>query len=116
METWNTIIRALLTLVLLVASLWWLGEVAGLLSTAPETDTVGNVIVDPYQRSKDILLVVLPLLTTALGHWFGAAGKAKAEDKADAAIQQLHEVLDVGSGDLLPKAKENNPRAFGLPS
>jgi hypothetical protein len=113
-ETINTWIRGSLTFLLLVLTVWWLTKVADHLSTAASVDDAGNVTLDPFQRSKDILLVVLPLLTTALGYWFGAAGKAKAEENADTAKQQLNEVLDVGDKGLLEAAKQKNPAAFGL--
>lgn len=97
--------RASLSGLLLLLTVWWLYVVANHLSVAPQTNESGEVVLDTFQRAKDILLVVLPLLTTALGYWFGAAGKEKAEQKAEAAQSEL---LDV--------AKRANPQAFGLPA
>jgi hypothetical protein len=115
METVNTWIRGVLTFMLLALTVWWLSQVARLIETPPVLDATGKVTLDAFSRAKDILLVVLPLLTTALGYWFGAAGKAKAEDSADQAKVQLKEVLNASGEDLLTKAKANNPAAFGLP-
>jgi hypothetical protein len=115
METVNTWIRASLTLLLLALTVWWLYYVAAHLGTTPTVDDEGNVILDQFERSKSILLVVLPLLTTALGYWFGAAGKAKAEEGADVAKAQLNSVLDVADKGVLETAKKAHPTAFGLP-
>jgi hypothetical protein len=91
------------------------------ISSVPTRDDDGQTL-DTYQRAKDVLLVVLPLLTTALGYWFGAAGRESAEAKASAALseakrtqQKLEGVL--GSSreqDLLSKAQALYPDAFGL--
>jgi hypothetical protein len=116
METLSTWIRGAFTLLLLVLTVWWLTVVASKLGNKPQVDESGAVTLDEFQRAKDILLVVLPLLTTALGYWFGAAGKATAEEKAEAATTQLQEVLDVGGEGLLAAAKQRNPGAFGLPA
>jgi hypothetical protein len=121
MEKAAMYIRAVLTGVLFLITTYWLLEVAGQISSVPTRDTEGHVL-DTYQRAKDVLLVVLPLLTTALGYWFGAAGRENAEAKASAALseakrtqQKLEGVL--GSSreqDLLSKAQALYPDAFGL--
>jgi hypothetical protein len=121
MEKTAMYIRAVLTGILFLITTYWLLEVAGQISSVPMRDNEGNVL-DTYQRSKDVLLVVLPLLTTALGYWFGAAGRENAEAKATLAMseakrtqQKLEGVL--GSSreeDLLSKAQELYPDAFGL--
>lgn len=122
MEKAALYIRAVLTGVLFLMTTYWLLEVAGQISTFPTRDNEGHVL-DTYQRAKDVLLVVLPLLTTALGYWFGAAGRENAEAKAIQAMsdarrtqQKLEGVL--GSSrehDLLSKAQSLYPDAFGLP-
>jgi hypothetical protein len=114
-------IRAALTGLLFLVSTYWLLEVAGQIPAVPTRDSDGNVL-DTYQRAKDILLVVLPLLTTALGYWFGAAGRENAEAKARYAMteasrsqQRLEGVLGSSSDqELLSKAQELYPEAFGL--
>jgi hypothetical protein len=121
MEKAAMYIRAVLTGVLFLITTYWLLEVAGQISSVPTRDDDGQTL-DTYQRAKDVLLVVLPLLTTALGYWFGAAGRESAEAKASAALseakrtqQKLEGVL--GSSreqDLLSKAQALYPDAFGL--
>lgn len=122
MEKAAMYIRAGLTGVLFLITTYWLLEVAGQISSVPTRDDAGQVL-DTYQRAKDVLLVVLPLLTTALGYWFGAAGRENAEAKATIAMseakrtqQKLEGVL--GSSreqDLLSKAQTLYPDAFGMP-
>ena len=121
-------IRGLVTLALFALSAWWLAQVSGEVGSAPVPDANGLVL-DRFQRSKDILLVVLPLLGTALGYWFGAAGRESAEGKAKQASaeaetahqearqteQRLTSVLATSADtDLLKRAREQHPEAFGL--
>ena len=114
-------IRAGLTGLLFLTSAYWLLEVAGQIPAVPTRDTEGQVL-DTYQRAKDILLVVLPLLTTALGYWFGAAGRENAEAKARFAMaeanktqQRLEGVLGSSADEsLLSRAQELYPDASGL--
>ena len=105
-------IRGALTLVLLALTAWWLLKVSTTLDASPIKDSDGNVV-DSYQRAKDILLAVLPLLTLALGYWFGSAGKEKSDAKADAAQTRLTAVMDAGEPGLLQRARQLNPKAFG---
>jgi hypothetical protein len=108
----GTILRFTITLILFALAAWWLLVVYGALDVFPQRDDQGN-IVDRYQRGKDILLVVLPLLTIALGYWFGAAGKKEAEEKAEKTQQKLNGVLDsTTETNLLAQAKEKYPQAF----
>jgi hypothetical protein len=122
MEKAAMYIRAGLTGILFLITTYWLLEVAGQITSVPTRDDNGHVL-DTYQRAKDVLLVVLPLLTTALGYWFGSAGRENAEAKAVQAMsearrtqQKLEGVL--GSSreqDLLSKAQALYPDAFGPP-
>lgn len=113
-------IRATLTLLLFAVVVWWLAIVAGRLGDGPVTDAKGNVVLDEFARTKDVLLVVLPLLTTALGYWFGAAGKdkadadaAKAQSDANNVHKKLQGVLDSSTDTgLLDRAREKFPEAF----
>lgn len=94
----------MLTALLLGLTVWWLVLVANEMSTQPQVGSDGKVVMDEFQRAKDILLVVLPLLTTALGYWFGAAGREKAEGKADMAEKKLNAVIDVSDKGTLKQA------------
>ncbi|MDF2145485.1 hypothetical protein [Knoellia sp. p5-6-4] len=121
MERTAMYIRAMITGILFVITAYWLLAVAGQISSVPTWDGQGHVL-DTYQRAKDVLLVVLPLLTTALGYWFGAAGREHAEAKAAQAMtevkrtqQKLEGVLSTSrEQDLLSKAQTLYPDAFGL--
>lgn len=123
----QTFIRAAFTLVVLAAAGWWLYEVSSRLGTAPTKDAQGTVVVDEYQRAKDILLVVLPIVTSVLGYWFGSQGKekadaaatkandeaSKAKDEAHDAKQQLAAITAAaGDPELLTKARSLYPHLF----
>lgn len=78
---WGAISVTVLTFLVLA---WWLGVVAAHLGDAPNV-VGGSVTLDVFQRSKDILLVVLPLATTAVGFWLGNQGVEEAEKNAERA-------------------------------
>ena len=95
--------------------------------TAPTLDEDGKVTVDKYANSKDILAVVLPLATAAVGYWFGNKGVSDANAHADdakaeatAAIKETEAVVAAASAklpagtDILAEAKKAHPEAFGL--
>src|SRR5687767_15127287 len=87
-------VRIGITVLLFLIAAWWLYINAKNLGTpAGAQDANGNVL-DEFTSAKDILLVVLPLLTSALGYWFGAAGKDQAEQKAEQSRSQLSAVID----------------------
>jgi hypothetical protein len=121
MKDFGTWVRMGITVVLLAMAAAWLFVVYSALGEPTVKGADGSVL-DQFQRSKDILLVVMPLLTTALGYWFGSAGRQEAQntanmaqDAAEMAQRKLASVLDssVESG-LLDKAKEKDPEAFGV--
>jgi hypothetical protein len=111
--------RALVTVALLLATLWALGKVYGVIDKPPTVNDKGEVTLDVYQRAKDILLVVLPLLTTALGYWFGAKESENAKTEKDTAVQEkektqrrLTAVLDSSQTPLWEAAKLKDAAAF----
>lgn len=106
--------RLVITVALFALSAWWLWVVWQKLSVQPVLSDDGKVIFDEYARAKDVLLVVVPLLTLALGYWFGAQGTAKAEEKAEKAEKKLQATLSVGSTDLYEEAMKLDPKAFGV--
>jgi hypothetical protein len=111
----KTILRFVLTLLLFALAVWWLIELALQIGTAPTIDAQGKVVVDKFQRAKDILLVVLPLVTSALGYWFGAQGKEQEQERAESARSQLEAVVSASTDPgLLQKARSQYPDAFGL--
>ncbi|HUA40021.1 MAG TPA: hypothetical protein VMA32_00515 [Streptosporangiaceae bacterium] len=93
--------------------IWWLAVVLARIGTAPLVNSGGAVIVDQYQRAKDILLVVFPLATAAVGYWFGNHGRDRALQQAEQAQSKVTAVLGSSDdGDLLKKAAASFPAAF----
>jgi hypothetical protein len=93
--------------------IWWLAVVLNRLGTAPQVNSKGAVIVDQYQRAKDILFIVFPLATAAVGYWFGNQGRARAQEQAQQAQSKVTAVLGSSNdGDLLRKAADSFPAAF----
>jgi hypothetical protein len=111
--------RLSITAALLLLVVWGLVLVAGHLTDGIIKDANGNVV-DSYQRSSDVPHILVPLLTIALGYWFGAEGKENAEKRATAAQddaaavrRQLAAVLGSSSEpDLLSKARDADKEAF----
>jgi hypothetical protein len=112
--------RLSITAALMLLVVWGLVLVTMHLTDGIVKDTNG-IVVDSYQRSSDVLHIVVPLLTIALGYWFGAEGKENAEKRAAAAQteattarRQLTAVLGSSSeaDQLLQKAKAADAEAF----
>lgn len=72
------VVTALVFILVLV----WMVAVWQNLGSVPEHNDDGTLKIDKYARAKDIFVLVLPLLTTAVGFWLGSQGTAKAEEKA----------------------------------
>ena len=104
--------RLLITIALMGLVVWGLVLTTLNLHAGVSKDSGG--LVDVYQRSTDVLHTLLPLLSIALGYWFGAAGKEHAEQKADTATRQLTAFLGTtaSQGDLLERARQADPKAF----
>jgi hypothetical protein len=96
--------------------IWWLVIVAHRIGVKPEVDNAGNVVLDQYGRSKDILLVVLPLFSAALAYWVGSAGTQDAKKEAEGAKEKLDAVIDSAPQGALQRAKEMHPDAWGATS
>jgi heme/copper-type cytochrome/quinol oxidase subunit 2 len=93
--------------------IWWLAVVLSRIGSAPTVNSSGAVIVDQYERAKDILLVVFPLATAAVGYWFGNQGRARAQEQAQQAQSKMIAVLGTSAdGELLKKAAATFPAAF----
>ena len=105
--------RLLITILLMGLVVWGLILTTVNLDAGVAKDSGGSVV-DVYQRSTDVLHTLLPLLSIALGYWFGAAGKEHAEQKADTTSRQLTAFLGTaaGQGDLLERARQADPEAF----
>jgi hypothetical protein len=94
---------------------WWLYAAYDRLGAKPEIDTAGNVVLDQFQRSKDILTIVLPLFSASLAYWVGSQGTTDAKKDAKDAQTQLNAILGSAPGDVLATARATYPEAFGLP-
>jgi hypothetical protein len=93
--------------------IWWLAVVLNRLGTPPRVNSKGAVVVDQYQRATDILFVVFPLATAAVGYWFGNQGRARAQEEAEQAQSKVTAVLGSSDdGELLKKAADTFPAAF----
>jgi hypothetical protein len=57
----------------------------------------GHVILDQFQRAKDIFTPLLALATTAVGYWLGNDGKQKAQAQADAAQDRAKAAHDTAN-------------------
>jgi hypothetical protein len=112
MNTIKVIGAAGATLLTAAIAFWWLYVVYQRLGMKPEVDQAGKVVLDQYQRAKDILLVVLPLFTAALAYWTGSAGTTQAKQEATETKKQLNAVLDSSPEGVLSKAKQEHPEAF----
>jgi hypothetical protein len=93
--------------------IWWLVIVANRIGLKPEVDSSGKVVLDQYGRAKDILLVVLPLFSAALGYWVGSSGTQEAKNEAAGAKEKLDAVIDSAPAGTLQKAKEMHGDAWG---
>jgi hypothetical protein len=106
---------------------WSLYYVFHNLGVAP-TISNGTVTANPLQSAKDVLTVVVPFASAAIGFWFGADGKVAAQnqaqqaqrqasderDRATRADQQKGAVLQAApdAKALLDRAKDLVPEAF----
>src|SRR5580765_7846479 len=84
------------TILVFIIVFWWLIVVAYHVGSAPVTNSSGAVTLDTFQRTKDILLVVLPLATTAVGFWIGNQSATQAQQTAEAATTSAQ----VAEGDV----------------
>ena len=98
----------------------------------PPTISNGTVTANPLQSAKDVLTVVIPFASAAIGFWFGSDGKVAAQNQAQAAQQQASAATaratraDQQKGailqaapdakTLLDQARELVPEAFAEPT
>ena len=81
------ILRWVLTIIVIAVMIWWLYNVWLVQGIAVKKDADGNVL-DVYTRARDTLAIVVPLVTLALGYWFGVKGADTAEKNAATANDQ----------------------------
>lgn len=102
----------LVTVVTAGLAIWWLALIAQRLNLEPKVNDKGVVVLDEFQRAKDILLVVLPLFSASLAYWVGSQGTTVAKKEADSAKGKLEAVLDVSPEGILEKARTKHSAAF----
>ncbi|MEY2474043.1 MAG: hypothetical protein QOK28_3372 [Actinomycetota bacterium] len=111
---------------------WWLGLVAQRLNVQPVVKD-GTVILDEFQRAKDILLVVLPLFSATVAYFVGNQGAEKAKEEAKVAkdetqtakqetaaakkettkLRSAHNaLLEAAPAEVKDKARQLHPEAF----
>jgi hypothetical protein len=93
-------------------AVWWLFEVSRRLGIAPTPGPGGDIVVDEFQRAKDILVIVLPLFTAAIGYWVGSQGTTEAKKDADEARDKLEAVVSEAPSDVLERARAKHREAF----
>jgi F0F1-type ATP synthase assembly protein I len=114
-----------LTLVIVFIVLYVLGWLVDFANTNPKGITIGSntETVDYFQRTKDLFLIVLPLLSAAISYWLGVTVEGKradaAQEQADQAnasakqsIAQTSAVLDQASPGALIQARNKFPELF----
>jgi len=111
-EKIKSIGAAIVSLVTAGIAVWWLALVANRLGVKPEVNQQGAVVLDQFQRAKDVLLVVLPLFSASLAYWVGSQGTEKAKKEAAGATAKLEAVIDTSAKGILEEAKAKHPKAF----
>jgi hypothetical protein len=119
----GTILTTLFTFAVTIWALYWVFRYMG---SIPTVDSTGKVVLDKFDNAKSILLVLLPLATTAIGYWLGNIGTTAATNtaqtaKADAESarketatvnKKLNAVLDEAAPGVLDQAKAKNQALF----
>ena len=72
------------TVLIFLVLFWWLIVVAVYINHPAKIEN-GAISLDVFTRSKDILAIIFPLATTAVGFWLGNRGAEKAEEVAETA-------------------------------
>jgi hypothetical protein len=89
----NSVGPLVVTVISFVLVGWSLYYVFHNLGVAP-TISNGTVTANPLQSAKDVLTVVVPFASAAIGFWFGADGKVAAQNQAQQAQQQASDERD----------------------
>jgi|SRR6476660_5295202 len=114
-DTVRSVGAVFVSVVSALIAIWWLALVAERLGLAPVVDDHGTVVLDEFQRAKDILVVVLPLFTASIAYWVGSQGTTEAKEEAKSATEKLNAVVDVSAAGILDAAKKKHPEAFKKP-
>jgi hypothetical protein len=84
---------ALLSIILLVLLLIVAVQTFNTSSAAPTAIEVGDqvIIIDPYERSKDLLNLFFPLFSAVVTFWLGVAVEGRRADKSEAEADQARQ-------------------------
>ncbi len=106
--TVGAVIVSVLTFGLVI---WWLIVVQLLLDKPPIIEN-GVIVLDQFQRAKDILLVVFPSFSAAVAYWLGSKEANAARALRNLAERRLLAVVDVAPPGILAEAEKRHPDAF----
>jgi hypothetical protein len=106
-----TVGAAIITLLTFALAAWWLVVVRSLLDKPPQIEN-GVIVLDQFQRAKDILLVVFPLFSAAVAYWIGSKEVNAMKEQRNAAERRLLAVVDVAPSGTLIDAQQRYPDAF----
>jgi hypothetical protein len=87
----------------------WLIAVAAQLGNPVVYDASGKITLDTFTRSKDILTLLLPFLTTAVGFWLGTQGTGQLERRMKEAVDETriaHAETQIAQGNLASTARD----------
>jgi H+/Cl- antiporter ClcA len=88
--------RGIITIILLALAAIVVAVALLNIATPPVMDSKGNVVMEPFENAMLVLTPVLAAATLALGYWFGASGKEKAEagkEEAQATAAEAKKVV-----------------------
>jgi hypothetical protein len=103
--------RGIITLILLgfTAVVGWFALAN--IATVPTMQN-GVETVNPFENAMLVLTPVLAAATLALGYWFGASGKEKAEETATEAKQVVAELSTDADDTKVSELRRTRPLAF----
>ena len=91
----------------------WVILVATKIGTQPTLNKDGSIQVDEFAQAKDILVILFPLLTTAVGFWLGNQGTVAAQKQTTVANATASRAQDnahkAGVREKLAYAASNDP-------
>jgi hypothetical protein len=108
MKTMRELGAMIVTVLTFLLAVWWLWAAYRLLGQAPQIEN-GVVVLDQFQRAKDILLFVLPLFSASVAYWLGSREASEAKEDEDEAQQRLVALLDAADPGLARKAADLHP-------
>lgn len=106
-----TLGAVIVTLLTFSLAVWWLVVVRSVLDKPPQIEN-GVIVLDQFQRAKDILLVVFPLFSAAVAYWIGSKEVHEMKEQRNALERRLMAVIGVAPPGTLAEAQQRDPDAF----